>query len=234
MFGLLSGCSHPFCLTCLRDWRASSKKDQGLIESNVIKTCPLCRAESNFITPASQFFAQDDPKKTIIIEAYKRSMARVPCKYFLRSPSHKRFCPYGDDCFYKHEDENGQLHKFDSGASTLLPAFKARQARESRQRARRRRANDLGLSYGSDGSDPLDILGDAIDGLPGGESAGLAAALELIRSGVSPREAWSSLYDAIGGDEDDDYEDEWHDQDRSDQEWDIEDLVEAFEAGMGW
>ncbi|KAG8980077.1 hypothetical protein FRB94_010864 [Tulasnella sp. JGI-2019a] len=233
MFGLLSGCSHSFCLKCLRDWRGSSKKDPGLVQSNVIKTCPLCRAESNFITPASQFFAQDDPKKPLIIEAYKRSMAKVGCKYFLKSPANKRFCPYGDDCFYKHEDENGQVHKFDSGASTLLPAFKARQERESRRRARQHQRSIL--NYDSDGRDPFDFLSETIGSMHPEESAELAVALEMIRAGAAPHDAWSAMYDGVD-DDDSDYQDAWEGEDHEDHDWGLaaEDLAEAFESAMGF
>ena len=40
----LDGCSHSFCHECIRTWRAAGDKDHSVIMSEVIKTCPACRA----------------------------------------------------------------------------------------------------------------------------------------------------------------------------------------------
>lgn len=46
----------------------------------VTKQCPMCRAESKYVTPSSIPFKNGDPRKESTIVAYKESMARVPCR----------------------------------------------------------------------------------------------------------------------------------------------------------
>ncbi|KAI0091689.1 hypothetical protein BDY19DRAFT_885434 [Irpex rosettiformis] len=107
-FGLLSGCSHMFCVGCIREWRDPSGKSEEVVSSGVTKKCPLCRASSQFVTPSSHFYPQDHSQKAVIIEQYKASMSRVPCKYF--EISNKRYCPFGKDCFYQHLKSDGTPH----------------------------------------------------------------------------------------------------------------------------
>ncbi|KAG9017251.1 hypothetical protein FRB90_001222 [Tulasnella sp. 427] len=173
-FGLLNGCSHPFCLNCLRDWRKSRKKDIHLVFSNIIKTCPLCRVESRFITPSSRFYPLGDPKRDELIAAYKVSMAKITCRYFESSPHHKRFCPYGFDCFYKHEDPiTGVKHEFNHGVDEMMVRYKEHiQQVAQRNQARYRYASTYSHPYShefdwlavidgmSDGPDPLDAFAD--------------------------------------------------------------------------
>jgi E3 ubiquitin-protein ligase makorin len=56
-----------------------------MVMSGVIKRCPYCRSPSRFITPSTHYFPQDHPRKQEMIESYKNSMARVPCK-LVQSP----------------------------------------------------------------------------------------------------------------------------------------------------
>ena len=84
MYGLLEGCSHIFCVPCIRRWRLNQGKPEETVASGVTKQCPLCRAPSRFITPSSSFYPAEHPKKAEIIEHYKASMSRVPCKCVLR------------------------------------------------------------------------------------------------------------------------------------------------------
>ncbi|KAH9915230.1 uncharacterized protein B0H18DRAFT_1042257 [Fomitopsis serialis] len=96
-YGLLAGCSHIFCVGCIREWRASNG------------------TSSKFVTPSSQFFPEGHPRKAAIIEEYKSSMARVPCKYFQQSPVEDRFCPFGKDCFFQHCNADGSPYVFALG-----------------------------------------------------------------------------------------------------------------------
>lgn len=66
---------------CIRQWRASSKKDSDVVTTETAKSCPYCRTSSRFVTPSSQFFPENHPRKAEIIARYRASMARVPCKY---------------------------------------------------------------------------------------------------------------------------------------------------------
>ena len=47
-FGILSHCSHVFCLACIRNWR-----HQGSQALHTTKKCPLCQVESHFIIPST-------------------------------------------------------------------------------------------------------------------------------------------------------------------------------------
>ncbi|OCH93655.1 hypothetical protein OBBRIDRAFT_724329 [Obba rivulosa] len=114
-YGLLGGCSHLFCLRCIREWRDPSGKPSDMVSSGSTKKCPMCRAHSRFITPSSIFYTQGDPRKIEAIEKYKASMARVPCKHFQQSPPERRYCPFGQDCFYQHLNADGTPFIFKHG-----------------------------------------------------------------------------------------------------------------------
>jgi len=164
-YGLMTNCSHAFCLTCLRDWRNSRKKDMSLVYSNIIKTCPLCRSPSRFITPSSHFYPLEDPRRQKMVDDYKASMARVPCRYFSNSNPNQPFCPYGDDCFYKHESGGGQSHNLGYGVDRMMSLFKEDlQTRRGSSRYRLMRhpprffEDDDGWS---DGPDPIDAFTNA-------------------------------------------------------------------------
>ncbi|KAI1796654.1 hypothetical protein LXA43DRAFT_879389 [Ganoderma leucocontextum] len=129
-YGLLVGCSHVFCLRCIKNWRGSGGKSSDIVEAGTTKTCPMCRASSRFVTPSSLFFSEGDPRKAEVIEKYKESMARVKCRqvevhhsrdtYFEQSRPEKRFCPFGKDCFYKHENVDGTPYVFDRGVDYYM------------------------------------------------------------------------------------------------------------------
>ncbi|TRM60714.1 hypothetical protein BD626DRAFT_406853 [Schizophyllum amplum] len=116
-YGLLGGCSHVFCLSCLRQWRSTAGKSIDVVESGVHKKCPMCRSKSAFITPSSVFIKHGDPAKDEVIQAYKESMARIPCVHFQSSKARGRlFCPFGRDCFYQHLNDDGTPYIFSEGA----------------------------------------------------------------------------------------------------------------------
>ncbi|KAF9517972.1 hypothetical protein BS47DRAFT_1257741, partial [Hydnum rufescens UP504] len=115
-YGLLEGCSHSFCLECIRAWRAAGDKDHSVIMSGVIKTCPACRAPSSFITPSTNFYPSGHPMKIRTIEGYKANLAKIPCKYFIRRRGPNRYCPFGRDCFYQHQNVDGTPYVFEHGA----------------------------------------------------------------------------------------------------------------------
>lgn len=119
-YGLLAGCSHIFCLQCIKGWRDRKGKSEEVVCSGVIKMCPLCRTSSKFVTPSSVFYAQDDPRKAAAIEKYKASMTRVPCKWFERSHPNNRYCPFGNDCFYQHRNADGTHYDFKRGVEHYI------------------------------------------------------------------------------------------------------------------
>ncbi|OBZ73831.1 E3 ubiquitin-protein ligase makorin-1 [Grifola frondosa] len=105
---------------CIREWRDPDGKSNDIVSSGNTKRCPFCRVKSRFVTPSSHFYPEGHPGKLAIIEQYKASMARVPCRYFQKSPSSKRFCPFGKDCFYQHQNEDGTPYVFTLGVDHYM------------------------------------------------------------------------------------------------------------------
>uniref|UniRef100_G3WTM3 RING-type E3 ubiquitin transferase n=1 Tax=Sarcophilus harrisii TaxID=9305 RepID=G3WTM3_SARHA len=75
-FGILSNCSHTYCLSCIRRWRFSKQ-----FENPIIKSCPECGVISEFVIP-SVYWVEDQKKKNELIEAFKQGMGEKACKYF--------------------------------------------------------------------------------------------------------------------------------------------------------
>ncbi|GJE90973.1 hypothetical protein PsYK624_071200 [Phanerochaete sordida] len=119
-YGLLPGCSHIFCLQCIKNWRERKGKSEEVIFSGAIKKCPLCRTSSKFVVPSSVFYTQKDSRRAAAIEKYKASMARVPCKFFERSLPDDRYCPFGNDCFYQHRNADGTPYQFQRGVEYYI------------------------------------------------------------------------------------------------------------------
>ncbi|ORX89867.1 hypothetical protein K493DRAFT_64347 [Basidiobolus meristosporus CBS 931.73] len=91
-FGILN-CEHPFCLECIREWRANQSQ-----ESELIKLCPICRKTSHFIIPSPTWIV-DRTEKQQLFHEYKAKLSNIPCKYF---NSNEKRCPFGSSCFYAH------------------------------------------------------------------------------------------------------------------------------------
>ncbi|KAH8832591.1 hypothetical protein DL96DRAFT_1676979 [Flagelloscypha sp. PMI_526] len=128
-YGLLQGCNHVFCLQCIRTWRDPTGKTADVVDAGVNKRCPLCRVPSKFTTPSSIFFPSSNPGKQMVVEEYKSSMARTPCRYFEDSKRNifprlpSPFCPFGKDCFYRHLNDDGTGYIFLTGVEVNLPRF---------------------------------------------------------------------------------------------------------------
>ncbi|KAK9801945.1 hypothetical protein WJX73_008791 [Symbiochloris irregularis] len=99
-FGLLD-CQHSFCLTCIRQWR-SNTDDQVDLES-AVRTCPICRCTSHFVTPSNTWPANDEEKAAIRL-AYMSRLAKIDCRNF---DFGRGICPFGSSCFYRHADRDG-------------------------------------------------------------------------------------------------------------------------------
>uniref|UniRef100_A0A8C1XQY2 RING-type E3 ubiquitin transferase n=1 Tax=Cyprinus carpio TaxID=7962 RepID=A0A8C1XQY2_CYPCA len=101
-FGILSNCSHCYCLKCIRKWRSAKQ-----FESKIIKSCPECRITSNFVIP-SEYWVEDKEEKQKLIQKYKDGMGSKPCRYFDEG---RGTCPFGANCFYKHAFPDGRLEE---------------------------------------------------------------------------------------------------------------------------
>ncbi|KAF8216309.1 hypothetical protein K438DRAFT_1703090 [Mycena galopus ATCC 62051] len=121
-YGLLTGCSHIFCITCIKQWRDPADKSADVVDSGNIKRCPMCRQPAKFIIPSSKFYAQGEAKDAAMAR-YMDSMKRVPCKHFqksLNSPRGIPFCPFGKDCFYQHRNADGSDHIIAQGIDACM------------------------------------------------------------------------------------------------------------------
>ncbi|XP_066096248.1 probable E3 ubiquitin-protein ligase makorin-3 [Saccopteryx bilineata] len=98
-FGILSNCNHPYCLKCIRHWRKIPH-----FRSRLIKCCPQCRVSSDLVIP-SERWVEDEVEKRQLIQEYKESMSTKTCRYFALCTD---CCPFGQNCFYRHGDPEGE------------------------------------------------------------------------------------------------------------------------------
>lgn len=97
-FGIMSDCNHIFCLSCIRKWRGAKQ-----FERKIVRACPECRVNSNFVTP-SKYWVDTDDEKNKIIGGYKEALSNKACKYFKQGTGD---CPFNDKCFYMHAYPDG-------------------------------------------------------------------------------------------------------------------------------
>lgn len=125
-FGLLSGCNHIFCHTCLMQWRRRSE-----VSSSLRRVCPTCREPSNYVIPSTTFPANPSQKDTIV-QNYKQKCSTIPCRRFVDGKLGS--CPFGRDCFFAHKDENGVDVK--DRDKTMQELFEERERHRSRRNDR--------------------------------------------------------------------------------------------------
>jgi hypothetical protein len=108
-FGLLTGCTHPYCLECIRQWRARVD-----LPKETVRTCPLCRLVSYFVIPCDRYIT-DPARKAAVNSEYHTSQKAIPCRYFDqgRGP-----CPFGSSCRYAHINPDGTY------AESVKPAIR--------------------------------------------------------------------------------------------------------------
>ncbi|KAG8965969.1 hypothetical protein FRC03_012704 [Tulasnella sp. 419] len=166
VYGLLDGCSHIFCLSCIKMWRGGGQ-DSIPQQSQNHRQCPGCRQPTlRFITPSSQFYAEGTPKKIEVKKAYKLSMSKVPCKFFQESSPTNRLCPYGKDCYYLHENPDGTKYQFKHGAKASRRLWNQHQRRLNGQTSEprfQRRPSWLGGPRGGPSLDLWEYLFEDFD-----------------------------------------------------------------------
>ncbi|KAI5074816.1 hypothetical protein GOP47_0010777 [Adiantum capillus-veneris] len=101
-FGLLSGCDHPFCISCIRDWRSTSQP-QGSGSDAIVRLCPVCRVLSYYVIPSVIWYSNVEEKQEII-DGYKARVRDIDCKHFDFGNGR---CQFGTSCFYKHAFRDG-------------------------------------------------------------------------------------------------------------------------------
>ncbi|XP_056128938.1 E3 ubiquitin-protein ligase makorin-2 isoform X2 [Lampris incognitus] len=97
-FGILSACSHTYCLTCIRQWRCAKQFD-----NKIIKSCPECRVVSEFVIP-SVYWVENQDDKNKLIDHFKSGVSKKACKYFDQG---RGSCPFGGKCLYLHAYPDG-------------------------------------------------------------------------------------------------------------------------------
>ncbi|XVE76703.1 hypothetical protein DITRI_Ditri13aG0002800 [Diplodiscus trichospermus] len=105
-FGLLSECDHPFCISCIRNWRSSSPSS-GMDVNTALRACPICRKLSYFVIPSVIWYCTPEEKQEIV-DNYKAKLRSIDCKHFKFGNGN---CPFGTSCFYKHMYQDGRLEE---------------------------------------------------------------------------------------------------------------------------
>nr|XP_043609691.1 putative RING-type E3 ubiquitin transferase C3H69 [Erigeron canadensis] len=105
-FGLLSECDHPFCISCIRNWRSSSPTS-GMDVNSALRACPICRKLSYFVIPSVIWYATKEEKQEIV-DSYKAKLRSIDCRHF---DFGNGACPFGTSCFYKHAYRDGRLEE---------------------------------------------------------------------------------------------------------------------------
>ena len=122
-YGILTRCSHPFCLDCLKQWRKSKQHaSENDDPHNMTRTCPICRKRSDFVVPATKFVVGKEKKA--FIAAYRDALGTKKCKYFDGTYGS---CTFGKFCFYQHLSPSG------SDIKSLDPTIKTRKRRRAVQ-----------------------------------------------------------------------------------------------------
>ncbi|KAF8074821.1 hypothetical protein FPV67DRAFT_1605454 [Lyophyllum atratum] len=124
IYGLLGGCSHIFCIECIRQWRDPIGKNG---EVGNTKKCPMCRADCRYIIPSSRFCKDGQAEKAQVVQKYKESMSKVPCKHFAASKkknNNQAMCPFGKDCFYQHLKDDGTPYVFKDGVERSMRTWR--------------------------------------------------------------------------------------------------------------
>lgn len=93
---------------CIQGWRGSTKPPSPSDNlQKASRTCPLCRAHSNFVVPSASG-SGGEPKQEVIND-YLARLKKTPCKYFEESVSRQLYCStinptckFGNKCHYAH------------------------------------------------------------------------------------------------------------------------------------
>jgi hypothetical protein len=110
-FGLLLGCVHAFCLTCIREWRAAAQQQRAngddaarqLASTEAVRSCPVCRVFSPYVIP-SVYFVADGERKLQLQDEFLLNTKRTRCRYWNGKPGS---CQFGSSCFYQHINPDG-------------------------------------------------------------------------------------------------------------------------------
>jgi E3 ubiquitin-protein ligase makorin len=100
-FGLLPGCDHVFCNSCVVNWRSQAERAENKSAKDSKRSCPFCREHSDFAIPSYNYFKGEEKARFIAGVLAERSS--IQCKDYAKNNQ----CKFGGHCFYAHLDENG-------------------------------------------------------------------------------------------------------------------------------
>ena len=69
------------------------------------RACPECRQTSDYICP-SRYWVDTKEEKDKLLSNYKVELRKKECKYYDKGDGE---CPFGNKCFYRHEDKSGKM-----------------------------------------------------------------------------------------------------------------------------
>jgi hypothetical protein len=75
------------------------------VHAQALRTCPVCRQRTDFVTP-SLVWPADGEEKAAILGAYRAKLGGIDCRYF---DFGEGTCPFSTSCMYRHAYPNGQL-----------------------------------------------------------------------------------------------------------------------------
>ncbi|GAU95219.1 hypothetical protein RvY_06872 [Ramazzottius varieornatus] len=101
-FGLLEKCEHPFCLSCVMQWRKQPTEDA---TTKTFRSCPTCRQPSYFVVP-SKIWPKTKEEKEEALSEFKTKMGKRPCRKFNNG---RGKCKFGSECWYLHAKEDGTI-----------------------------------------------------------------------------------------------------------------------------
>lgn len=88
--------------------KSDAESDMGTLFGmlmQAVRTCPVCRQTSHFVTPSMTWPCSQE-EKAAIIDAYKTKLSSIDCRYFDFGGG---TCPFSTSCMYRHAYKNGQL-----------------------------------------------------------------------------------------------------------------------------
>ena len=84
-----------------------------------LRTCPICRQKTNFVTP-SLVWPGSLEEKAAILGAYRAKLGSIDCRHFNLGEG---TCPFSTSCMYRHAYPNGQLEVSWEAATCRAPAL---------------------------------------------------------------------------------------------------------------
>ena len=72
-----------------------------------LRTCPICREPTHFITPSTVWPATPEEKESIV-GGYKAKLGEIDCRHFNYGDG---TCPFGTSCMYRHAYKDGRLEE---------------------------------------------------------------------------------------------------------------------------